>query len=165
MFEELEARAPDRAAGFAFAMEALAARFPDSLLVDAYDWSSLGPAKLVDVGGGKGFACISLAKHFPSMSFVVQDLEGTVAAGRKQLPSELKDRIQFTSHDFFTPQSIKDADVYFFRAIFHDWSDKYCIQILQSLVPAMRKGSKVILFDPHTPDALTTPLWQDRISR
>lgn len=34
--------------------------------------------------------------------------------------------------DFFTEQTIT-ADVYYFKSIFHNWADKYCIKILQNL--------------------------------
>jgi len=131
---------------FAFAIEALGALFADSVLLKVYDWASLGPAILVDIGGGKGLVCRSLAKHFSTLSFIVQDLEGTVAAGREQLPVELHDRVTFMTHDFFTPQPVKGADVYYFRAIFHDWPDKYCIRILQNLIPGLKKGAR----GPHT---------------
>ena len=47
----------------------------------------------------------------------------------------------------------------------HDWPDKYCIKILQALVPAMRKGSRVIIQDPHTPDPKTAGWWQERQAR
>jgi trans-aconitate methyltransferase len=165
MFEELAARHPKRAETFAFAMEALATMFAMSVLVNNYDWESLGSATLVDVGGGKGFVCRTLAEHFPKMSFIVQDLEDTIIAGRYQLPEDLGDRVTFMKHDFFTPQPVKDADVYFFRAVFHNWPEKYCVRILQNLVPALKKGAKVIILDPHTPDPLTSQPWQDRQAR
>ena len=165
MFAELAARHPKRAETMAFAMEALGSMFAPSVMVDNYDWGSLGSAKMVDVGGGKGLVSKTLAEHFPDMSFVVQDLEETVVAGRNQLSEDLKDRIAFMTHDFFTPQPVKDADVYFFRAIMHDWPKKYCIRILQNLIPALKKGAKVIILDPHTPAPLASQLWQDRIAR
>ena len=165
MFEELAIRHPKRADTFAFAMEALGKVFANSVLADNYDWESLGAATVVDVGGGKGIACQTLAKHFPKMSFIVQDLEDTVVAGRNELPEEFKDRITFMRHDFFKPQPVKDADVYFFRATFHNWPEKYCIRILQNLIPALKKGAKVIILDPHTPNPLTSQPWQDRQAR
>ena len=165
MFEELEANHPKRAASFAFAMEALSRMFATSALVESYDWAGLGSATLVDVGGGKGLACLSLAPHFPQLSFIVQDLESTAAAGRDQLPEEFRDRFTFQTHDFFTPQPVKNADVYFFRAVFHNWPDKYCIRILQNLVPALKKGAKILIIDPRTPDPLTAQPWQDRQAR
>jgi hypothetical protein len=50
----------------------------------AYDWKSLSKGDLVvDVGGGIGSATLHVAKAFPDLRFVVQDREGTVAAGTK----------------------------------------------------------------------------------
>ena len=42
---------------------------------------------------------------------------------------------------------MKGADIYFTRWILHDWSDKYVIRISKFLVPAMKDGSKVVLFE------------------
>lgn len=164
MFEELADHHPKRAETMAFAIETLGTLISDSVALE-YDWASLGTATIVDVGGGKGLFCRSLAKHFPELLFVVQDLEDTVAAGRATLPAELNSRIMYMTHDFFTPQKVKDADVFYFRAIFHDWPDKYCIQILRNLIPALKKGARVILQDPHTPDPLTMSPWQERQTR
>ncbi|XXH02516.1 hypothetical protein Hte_008892 [Hypoxylon texense] len=43
------------------------------------------------------------------------------------------------------------ADVYFFRSIFHNWADKYCIQILQNLVPALKPGARVVIHERILP--------------
>lgn len=165
MFAELALHHPKRAGSMAFAMETLALLMPDSLIVNNYDWENLGNATIIDVGGGKGLASRQLAKHFPKLSFVVQDLKETADVGRATLPAEFSERIEYMTHDFFTPQPVKDADVYFFRAIFHDWPDKYCISILRSLIPALKKGARVIIQDPHTPDPLTMSPWQERQTR
>ena len=165
MFTELETQHPARAENMAFAMEALASIYPDSVIVDNYDWAKLGKATVVDVGGGKGYVCRTLAKHFQDLSLIVQDLEDTANAGRSTCPEELKDRIDFMTHDFFTEQPVKGADVYFFRAIFHDWPEKYCVKILKSLIPALKKGSRVVIQDPHTMDPGTMAPWQERLNR
>ena len=165
MFEELAQNHPARAANMAFAMEALGSMFADSVMLDSYDWASLGAATLVDVGGGKGLACRTLAKHFPKLSFIVQDLTDTATAGQAQMPDEFKDRIEFMTHNFFTPQPVKGADAYYFRAIFHNWPDRYAITILQNLIPALKKGARVLIHDPHTRDPLTMTPWQDRLAR
>jgi hypothetical protein len=52
--------------------------------------------------------------------------------------------------DFFTPQPIT-ADVYYFRSIFHNWADKYCIRILQKLIPALKKGARIIIHERILP--------------
>jgi len=50
------------------------------------------------------------------------------------------------SHDFFTPQPIKGARIYYLRFILHDWPDDRCRVILQHLKSAMEPGySKLLL--------------------
>lgn len=165
LFEELATQHPERATNMSFAMESLASMIPDSVATDQSDWAALGTALVVDVGGGKGLACQALARHFPDLKFIVQDLAATASSGRAQCPPELLSRISYTTHDFFTPQPVVGADVYFLRAIMHDWPDKYCVRILQALVPAMRTGSRVIVHDPHTPDPKTMGWWAERQAR
>lgn len=72
------------------------------------------------------------------------------------LPSIFKDRITFVANDFFSEETIKDADVYFLRWILHNWSDKYAIQILQSLIPALKNGAKILVYEVVLSD---TPDW------
>ena len=162
LFAELVARHPRRAANFANAMAFYGSMIPPESPVQAFDWASLGKATVVDVGGAKGPASIALARAFPDLTLIVQDLESTVKEGRNLLPGDVQDRVSFETHDFFTPQPIKDADVYFFRAIFHDYSDKYAVQILQNLVPALKKGARVIIQDPHLPVKGTVSPWRER---
>ncbi len=165
MFAELAIQHPARAENMAFGMEALASMYQDSVIVDNYDWGKLGSATIVDVGGGKGLVSRTLAKHFPDLSFIVQDLEDTANAGRETCPEELRGRIKYMTHDFFSEQPVKGADVYFFRSIFHDWPEKYCVKILRNLTPALRKGSRVVIYDPHTMDPGTMAPWQERQTR
>jgi hypothetical protein len=81
MFEDLATRHPKRAETMASAIETLGTMMPDSIIIDNYDWASLGTATMVDVGGSKGLVCRQLAKNFPKPSFIVQDLEETAASG------------------------------------------------------------------------------------
>ncbi|CAK3978615.1 Sterigmatocystin 8-O-methyltransferase [Lecanosticta acicola] len=151
MFEEMSINYPDRATRFGKAMDAFAAMAKTDILIQTYDWASLGNARFVDVGGGKGHVCIELARRCRNMTFIVQDLPEAMESGQKQLPEDVKDRVQFMEANFFNPQPVHGADVYFLRAVFHNWPDKYCIQILQNLIPAMKKGARVIVHDPaHT---------------
>lgn len=68
------------------------------------------------------------------------------------LPEDLKERITFQGHDFFTPQTIVGADIYFFRWILHNWSDKYAIKILQNLASALRPNSLILICDDMMPE-------------
>lgn len=96
------------------------------------------------VGGSSGHDAVVLAQNYPKLKVIVQDLPRVQEAFDNNVPSELRSRISFQAHDFFTPQPVA-ADVYFFKAILHDWPDEYAARILANLVPAMRPGTRVVL--------------------
>lgn len=144
-------------------MDAWDSWIPAAPLAANYPWSSA--KKVVDIGGGHGLVSTFLARHSPTTSFMVQDLPSVVAGGPDAVPEELRDRVTFMAHDMFDPQPVKDADVYFFRSVFHDWPDKSCVQILKALVPAMRPGVKVVINDACMPPAGTLPPRANRAKR
>ena len=114
-----------------------------SYIVDNGPWASLPPNGLVvDVGGSHGNCMVAIAKKYPSLRFIVQDLL-SVIQGHPTLTKALQNRVIFQKHDFSTEQLVKNADVYFFRLIFHNSPDKYCLQIMRSLVPALKPGGHV----------------------
>lgn len=81
------------------------------------------------------------------------------------MPEDVKARISGMEHDFLTPQPVKGADIYLFRWILHDWSDKYCVKILQSLIPALKKGAKIIINDICIPPPGMLGIAADRALR
>lgn len=121
--------------------------FEPEHLVGAFSWNAMGAKLFVDIGGSHGRFSIVLAQNVKGIECIVQDLPDFVAEGTSKLPAGLTDRVKFIAHDFFTEQPVKGADVYFFHWIFHDWSDKYCIQILRCLIPALKHGARVIISD------------------
>jgi hypothetical protein len=134
-------------------------------LVENFDFGSIGRGTIVDVGGSHGQVSIAIAQKFPDVSCIVQDLPGTISGLEEHIPKELKDRIQGMAHDFLTPQPVKDADIYLLRWILHDWSDKYCIRILQSLIPGLKRGSKVLVNDICIPEPGQLGVRTDRALR
>ncbi|KAI2468770.1 putative O-methyltransferase [Annulohypoxylon bovei var. microspora] len=149
---------PERSLRFAAAMRFFTQRpgLEPERVVNGYHWDKIGKGGIgtvVDVGGSHGKICIELARRFPSLSFVVQDLdEPVVRDAERQRPEELADRVRYMVHDFFTEQPIKGADVYFFRAVMHNWSDTYAAKILQALIPALKVGAKIVLNEPVIPE-------------
>ena len=117
---------------------------------------------VVDVGGSHGDVSIAIAQAYPTLQFVVQDLPETISACSETVSSEVGSRVKFMVHDFFTEQPIKNADVYFFRWIFHNWSDKYCIRILRALIPALKPGSRVVISEYCLPEPNTLPRETER---
>ncbi|EKG18836.1 O-methyltransferase family 2 [Macrophomina phaseolina MS6] len=166
MFVEI-GRNPARAKRFGRAMQSLTGGegYEVDYLVNGYPWDALGTATIVDVGGSHGFVPVALAKRFPDLRFVVQDLPKTVADGPAHIPSELAGRIQFQAHDFFTEQPVHGADVYFFRWIFHNWSDKYCEKMLKCLIPALKPGARILVNENILPKPGSENAWDEKIIR
>ncbi len=50
-------------------------------------------------------------------------------------------------HDFFKPNPVKDAAIYFMRVVIHDWPDAKAKLILQNVRSAASTSSKLVLFD------------------
>jgi SAM-dependent methyltransferase len=133
-------------------MSIYASRISLSPLIDSYEWENLGLAKILDVGGGYGPVSIGLAKAFPSLTFVVQDFADVIEDGPSHVPAEISSQITFMAYDMLTPQTVRDADVVFFRAVLHNWTDHYCLKILRNQIPALKKGSRLIIVEPQLPE-------------
>ncbi|KAI0538357.1 O-methyltransferase-domain-containing protein [Xylaria digitata] len=129
-------------------------------MLTLFDWSSIDQpgAQVVDIGGGNGQISQYLARHTTHAHYIVQDLAHVVSQAPSQLPTELQERIEFVEHDFFTPQTMEPPAVFILRFILHNWADKYAIRILRSLVPAMRKGTKVLIHECVLRDGPVTDL-------
>ena len=138
-------------------------QFYPKYTADYYDWASLGHAQVVFFGGGNEHIAMVLAKQFRNLSVVIQTLPQVV--GKLEIPERLRGGVQSMAHDLFRPQPVKDADVYFLRWCLHNWSDKYCILILEALVPALKKGARVIIQETIMPEPGTVALWKERNTR
>lgn len=136
----------------------------DALLKN-FDWASLGPGPVVDVGGGHGPVSISIARQAPTLRFIVQDMEHVVSEGPSHVPSKLKDRISFMPYDIRTPQPVVGAPVYLFRAVLHNWPDASCVEILRNQIPALKTGAKIILGESVMGEPGTLPLYLEKRRR
>ncbi|KAH7386754.1 O-methyltransferase-domain-containing protein [Phaeosphaeria sp. MPI-PUGE-AT-0046c] len=129
--------------------------------VHAYDWAQHANGTVVDLGGSKGEVAFTLAQRYPDMKLVVQDRAEIVALA----PEEKPENVEFQAHDFFEPQLLHGADVYFFRWIMHDWSAKYCVKILRALVPALKHKARIVLMETILPEPGVLSLYQERMIR
>ncbi|KAI0011819.1 sterigmatocystin 8-O-methyltransferase [Xylariaceae sp. FL0662B] len=118
----------------------------EGIVLDALDWKAVGKAKVVDIGGSAGHDAIVLARKFPDLTVTVQDLPEVKPVFEANLPEDVKDRVSFVEHDFFNPQPVQ-ADIYVFKMILHDWPDHEAAKILRALIPALKAGARVVLFE------------------
>lgn len=139
--------------------------FQPSAALEAYDWSKLGDATVVDVGGSKGDFALALTERYPHIRVVVQDVPDIVAEGRNIIQQEPGCAVTFQDHDFFKPQPVKDADAYFLRMILHDWPDEFCLDILRNLVPALKRGTRIIINDRCLPSLADVTHYEARQAR
>lgn len=118
-------------------------------LLTSNDWKEFDQpgAFIVDVGGGQGQVSHYLARNSQHLRFIVQDLPGVIEVGRAKVPDDIGERVSFQVHDFFDSQTATDSApaAFFLRNILHNWSDKYCLKILQALRPALRPGTRILI--------------------
>ncbi|PBK83977.1 hypothetical protein ARMGADRAFT_1018876 [Armillaria gallica] len=130
-------------------------------VLNGFDWHALPRGSVVvDVGGGIGSTSMFLAHAFSNptdedsigLKFIIQDRPIVVEMGERQWRSKCPELLdpdiaQFQVHDFFTPQPIKNAAVYFLRVILHDWPDSFAQRILLRLREAAADDTKLVIAD------------------
>jgi len=98
---------------------------------------------LVDVAGGQGYWTQQFHDHIGDSlpgKLIVQDQPFVIEK------AQLKG-VEAMTHNFFEPQPIRGARVYYFKQIMHDWPDKTCQTILKHTVDAMDSDYSTLLID------------------
>ncbi|TFK49140.1 S-adenosyl-L-methionine-dependent methyltransferase [Heliocybe sulcata] len=125
--------------------------FPGFVLHDEIGWETLPKGSVVvDVAGGVGTHSLIVARAHPHLRVVVEDLPATIDQAKAywnlHLPEAVSDgRVDFTEYDFFQPNPIKGAAVYFCRQTIHNWPDKEAIQILRQMSDAADAHSRIVI--------------------
>ncbi|KAK8084446.1 hypothetical protein PG997_005717 [Apiospora hydei] len=110
---------------------------------------------LVDVGGNIGHDLNKFRAVYPDVDarLYLQDIPAVIKGAR------VPDTVNKMVHDFFQPQPIKGARMYYMHGILHDWSDEPSRQILTALRGALRPGySKLLIHDHVLPETGAQPL-------
>ncbi|OJJ55178.1 hypothetical protein ASPSYDRAFT_93190 [Aspergillus sydowii CBS 593.65] len=176
LFSYLRSR-PAKSKQFTQAMKFYTGPIPaysPNFLIKGYSWDTLPAGSVVvDLGGADGHVGRMIAVANPGIRVIVQDLDSVVEAeaeveveveGEVEAEAKAKGRVQFLAHDFFTPQPVI-ADVYLFRWVLHDWSDEYVVRILRQLVPALKKGARVVVNESLCPESGSLPIAMERYIR
>ncbi|KAE8446628.1 hypothetical protein EG329_011821 [Mollisiaceae sp. DMI_Dod_QoI] len=141
------------------------AQFGLKELVGCYPWKELGKNEegvmLVDVGGGKGHVVRELRNGVEQLrgsgKVILQDMKVVLEGG-----VVVDEEVKLMPYDFLKEvQPVRGAN-YFFKAIFHDWPDSSCLQILGNLAPAMTPTTsnptpKLLITDLVLPDHSPPP--------
>ncbi|OBT66502.1 hypothetical protein VE03_03651 [Pseudogymnoascus sp. 23342-1-I1] len=116
---------------------------------------------LIDIGGGKGH----VTKQIKALT---EGIRGKIILQeRPEVLTEITDPltgIEKMEYDFFTPQTVKGAKIYYIRRCLHDWSDTDCVRILKNTASAMTPGVSRLLISeivlPST-NADVEAMWMD----
>ena len=107
----------------------------------------------VDIGGGRGLAMLALRTQCPNLhgNLVLEDRKEVLdAISPEELPG-----VEKIQHDFFSPQPVQGAQIYYIRRVFHDWLDEEARKILANIVPAMAPDSRILISDMALPEPVT----------
>lgn len=117
--------------------------------LDAYPYQE--PAKntpsgkplFVDVGGGFGHQSIALREKVPDAPgrIIVQDIPATLQHAISHPGVEIMEQ------DFFQPQQVREAAIYYMRHIIHDYPDEKAIQVLRNTKDALGPHSVILIDD------------------
>lgn len=119
-------------------------------LYNSFDWAKWDKpgTVMLDVAGGHGHVTYFLAHKTQHLRYIVQDLPHVTGPAAQAVPPALQNRVLFMPQNFLEPNKAQPpADIVFMRWILHNWSDKYAIQIMRNLIPSLRPGSKVLIFE------------------
>ncbi|KAL8782579.1 MAG: hypothetical protein Q9213_005257 [Squamulea squamosa] len=162
LYEELRQH-PERRRRWTTAMSAIASQKDFDFITDCFDWLRYSTGTVVDVGGGSGTVSEGLAHRLPNLKFIFQDVQEVIE--QASVDPGLADRISFMPYNFFDEQPVRDAEIYYFRNIFHNWPDDQCVAILRSLIPALRPGAHILIDEYGLQEPLTLPAYQERVQR
>ncbi|KAJ7491683.1 O-methyltransferase [Mycena galericulata] len=149
---------------FAIAMQGTATIERPNLILEGFDWGVLPQGGIiVDVGGGIGHLSLTIAKRYPHLRVVTQDLGSPIKLSKaywtENFPQHVdKQMVDFQVNDFFTPQPVKDADVFLLRYILHDWPDEQVSFILNHLRAAALPTTRLVIVEKVVPFAAADDL-------
>ncbi|KAF9636977.1 putative o-methyltransferase protein [Lasiodiplodia theobromae] len=104
---------------------------------------------VVDVGGGAGHTSKTIRELCAGVKgrIVLQDRAEVVEDAPKI------EGVVSMPHDFFEPQPVKGARIYYLRRILHDWADPSCVAILRHLAAAITdpESSRIVIAEQILP--------------
>lgn len=147
----------DRLKAYTKAQEVIDTSLPYDMdhTITTYEWSKV--RRLVCIGGASSPTATILARHFPNLRIMVEDLPDIAQKAQEQLPGELERKLYFTAHDYTSPNpqpdEVSGADVYLLRDVLSHHSDEYATKTLEGLVELLQDGAKLLILDTVVPVA------------
>ena len=110
----------------------------------AYDF---GTARtVVDIAGGRGVLLAEILRRNASARGILFNLSQVIEAARGFLDSEIAQRIEFVSGNFFQ-EVPAGGDVYILKNILHDWNDDAARLILATCRRAISAEARLLIVE------------------
>jgi acetylserotonin N-methyltransferase len=118
-----------------------------------------GVKNLLDVGGGSGCFCITLAKQNPQLRCAVMDLKPMCEVALDYIRAAgVGDRITVKPVNMFQEQWPRDHDAMLFSNVFHDWGPQTNAKLAASAFEALPHGGRIFLHEMLLDDTGDGPL-------
>lgn len=103
----------------------------------------------VDLGGGIGHQAIALREKLADLpnEIILQDIPATL---EHAIPHP---GVKVVVQDFFQPQAVTGAKIYYMRNIIHDYPEEKAILILKNTIAALGPDSVILIDDMVLPDS------------
>ncbi|KAF9236989.1 O-methyltransferase-domain-containing protein [Melanogaster broomeanus] len=115
-----------------------------------YPWNEV--QTVCDVGASIGSFSIPLAKAYPHLKIINQDLPEVLLQAKdvwaQDAPEALENnQVDFVALNFFEESPVKGLDAYYLRNIIHDWPDAEATTILRNVRTAMEPHSRLLIHE------------------
>jgi len=124
---------------------------------DAHERLTEPGARVADVACGVGWAAISLARAYPSITVDGFDLDepSIEMASRNAKEAGVADRVRFEARDAADPKLENQYDLAIVVESIHDMSQP--VAVLSAIRKMLKPGGTLIVADERTEDAFTAP--------
>ncbi|KAK0510697.1 hypothetical protein JMJ35_007129 [Cladonia borealis] len=121
---------------------------PDELIQGQTGWDV---PLLVDIGGGIGTDVMEFRRRYPDVpgKVVLQELPAVLKSAKESETRLVDLSIESQAYDFFLPQPVHGARIYFLSSVLHDWPDQDARKILRNVTSAMTRGYTVLLLSEN----------------
>ncbi len=114
-------------------------------IVAGYAWPEEGV--VADVAGGSGPVLAAILDARPGLRGILVEAPGVLSEADGYLSAAgVRDRVELAEGNIFE-RIEAEADIYVLKDILHDWDDERSLQILRTVVAAMRPGSRLVLVE------------------
>jgi SAM-dependent methyltransferase len=113
-------------------------------------WDFSDSRSVLDVGGGYGRLCLTLASQFPDLQLTLFDLPEVCLKAREFLrtyPQHLTSRIDLCAGNFFQDPMPAGVDTIVMMRILHDWPRERVKMLVANAFAALPSGGHLLIYE------------------